>query len=588
MVKDQFVEDAVPQKSDAKASRLSIDLAPLSDKLDSRYALDESYTPGDSSDPKKCKTIIDMIECLRKNPNVELDAKVLHYNPANKTMAPRKMNRESFMSALDKNNTRFQESDWFASDGSAGPNSGLVGDDFIPIMGGPFFKQLYYYDFQRMHQTAFWAYNHDPFAHRGVHIMTDFTLGGGFRCDFKNSKHDALWEAFCEANNLYEQFDDFARELSIYGESMWWWLPDNQTTIRIRPSPGQEERKGIIPRIRLMDPSLFWDIITWPEDITQPLAYQWVSPTQYQTYTHVDATGQSVPTSKFIYQQIPADQIIHTKVNCVSNEKRGRSDLFSVLGYFKRLRDSINYSIIGMQKTSAWSIDTSIEGSPADIDAYIQSQQEIGTIAPAASEFVHTSKITRQYLSNQATRSGGEPSAFVWNLNMIAAGMGIPVSYWGTHLSGGQTRASAAIGVEPVTKVFEKRQIVYERVLRKIIKHFFTTNSENEYQVEITFPELVTQDRSAKLKDLALAESQKWVSPKRAGTMASKEFSANDYDWEQEQKDIEAQQAQEPAIAPLSPLTKPGLNSDVNPAVKPSGVTGDDKAKIKKGDKYAN
>ena len=75
--------------------------------------------------------------------------------------------------------------------------------------------------------------------------------------------------------------------------------------------------KGLIPRVRLIDPSTVWEILTPPEDINQPIAYQQVFPTQYQIYTGIDKGGV-VPSSKFIMQQIPAEEVLHFKINCVS------------------------------------------------------------------------------------------------------------------------------------------------------------------------------------------------------------------------------------------------------------------------------
>src|SRR5260221_312108 len=81
-------------------------------------------------------------------------------------------------------------------------------------------------------------------------------------------------------------------------------LQNNATKIGYQLRPGQEVPTGIIPRMRLIDPSVIWDIITYPEDITRVLAYVWVAPTQYQIYT-----APGISTLKFIYQQIPSDQV---------------------------------------------------------------------------------------------------------------------------------------------------------------------------------------------------------------------------------------------------------------------------------------
>jgi hypothetical protein len=95
---------------------------------------------------------------------------------------------------------------------------------------------------------------------------------------------------------------------------------------------------------------------------------------------------------------------------------------------------------------------------------------------------------------------------------------------------------------------------------------------------EITFPDLITQDRSQKLKDLALAESQRWLSNKTAGTIAGKEFGITSYEWEIEQEEIEQEHAEGIEIAPL---TSPGMSSTPQPDSAPQAVTGTEKKAIK-------
>lgn len=491
------------------------------------------------------RSTYEIYQYLRENKHAEVDALVLCANSKGQFSTTRLKGRKPFMEAFENGGkgAKLKESvDLFGVDAenySAGGN--LVGVDSVPLLGGPFNKQLYIYDALRMFSQCFYAYNHDPVARAIVHITRDFTLGRGFRVDSDNQAAQALWAAFAEANKLDEMIDTLCCELSTYGEVLLWWLPQHETKIQYQVRPGQEVPKGLLPRVRLQDPSTCWEIITYPEDIQRVLAYQFVYPTQYQIYTTQDK-GQSVPSMKFIVQQVPSNQMDHFKINCFSNEKRGRSDLYPILGYLKRLRDSVNYSIIALQKAAAWAIDTSIEGSQTDIDAYISAQQEIGTIAPAGSEFVHTSKIKREYLSNSAATQSGSGQGFEWCMSMISAGCGIPTNYFGTHLSGGSTRASALVATEPVAKKFQQRQLVLERVIKRMWQRLMDQFGIHA-DCEVTFPEVIVQDRSAKLKDLALCQQQKWISAERASEIAAKELGVTDYDYTIEQEQIAAEAA---------------------------------------------
>lgn len=531
----------------------------LEPKSLNKYDSLKNLSPEELAHVPPVRSTPELIAMLEADESLEIDARVLAVHPETGKVGVRKLNRKSFLEAAKSSPERIaklrESVDVFGTTDSLTPDLGLVGDDFVPLLGGPFYKNLYTQDFFRACSAAFWAYNHDPIAHAALNIMRDFTLGRGYRVDSENPAALALWRAFEKVNNLQEQMSQFALEIGIYGESCFWWLPDNNARIVQRPRAGDKIPKALIPRIRLLDPTVFWEIITNPEDPSRAgeLAYVWVSPTQYQVYT--SAFGQTQPANKFIFQQIPADQISRYKINVVTGEKRGRGDLFSVLGFLKRLRDSVNYSIIALQKQASWAVDVTIQGSQADIDAYVQDQASRGNVAPAGSEFVHTEAIKREFLSPQAGKAGGS-DAFEWALSMVCAGLGIPVSYLGTHLSGGQTRASALVATEPVAKRFEMRQQVYERVILDLWDRLMEWAGLGHVDCEVTFPEIIAADKSQKLKDLSLAQAQGWLSAERAATIAAKEMGITNFEWDQEKGKIGQDKQQTFAAAP-APLTAP-------------------------------
>ena len=578
---DKFMQEE-DETSGAKKSNNGR-IKTLSSKLlfdEERYEYKEDFVPGDTKNPLDVHTTSEMIQCLKENDNVDIEARILGWGKDGKRVV--KMGKKEFLEATKQKESKklreaagkFLEEGWDdGENGWAGGNQ--IGRDFTPILGGPFDKQLYYRDYLRMIATSFYAYHHDPVARDIVNINVDFTLGRGFQLHTDNPKAQLLWDAFSAANELHTQFEHAAAELSIYGEIMWWELPNNNARISFDPFAGEMIPKAILPRIRLIDPSNIAEIITVPEDpIRGVLYYVWMAPTQYQMYTR-----DKQPSNKFIYTQIPAEQIMHFKVNSVSNEKRGRSDFFPALGYMKRLRDSVNYSIVAQQKAAAWCIDPTIQGNQEDINNYINDQQSLGQVPTAGSEFVHTEAIKREYLSNQAGRTGESP-AFNWCLNMICMSSGIPISYLGTHLSGGQTRASALVSTEPVAKRFERRRLVYDRMLRAIFNRLMR-RFDIVADCEIIFPELITQDRSAKLKDLLVAQNANWLSHETCAEIAAKELDVKNFDYKTEQADI-LKDDKTFGIDPsqTNPLTAPADGGQTK-AVQASGVPSDKKKAIK-------
>jgi hypothetical protein len=556
---------------------------------DETYAFDDKFKPASDLTPESVHTTAELFGLIEKqakektkNP-VEIDARVLCYNKTKKKFQIKRYQETSkLMEAVRKTDAKFKlrESksrksfmefdDWFGADVGTGGREDI--NDFTPLLGGPFFKQLYQYDYMRMHSACFYAWHHDPFAKFIIEVIHDFCLGKGFTVESDDDDSQKQWDLFQEANDFEKRVGNFLRELTVYGEHFVWFLPGMDSKIAFKPyAPGQPA-KGNIPRVRLIDPSAIWDICTMPDDIEQVLFYQWIAPTQYQTYT-----APGVPTTKFIFQQIPADNVLHYKINHADDEKRGRSELFAILGYLKRLRDSINYSVISMQKAAAWSIDTTIEGSQSDLEAYAAAQVTLGTVPPAGSEFIHTKAVAREYLDNKA--GGGHRSeTFEWVLSAIAAGSRIPIQYFGTHLSGHGTRGNAVVATEPVAKFFESRRELVKQMIMDV--HERITGKD----CEVRFPELITQDRSQKIRDTISIYQEEIFSKERASSIIAEEMQQDEFEYDQEQAQIRSEPSPIMPTTMGTPLTAPPKAAGT-PATPNSGLNGTQKAGIKTNDR---
>ncbi|MEM4380468.1 MAG: hypothetical protein QXL01_07305, partial [Thermoplasmatales archaeon] len=334
---------------------------------------------------KEARTIYDLYR-FAKEKQIEVEAKTIFTN--GKHWFLETLDTENFVRVFEgekKQTANLRESlDLFSQDDYLSLTGDRIGEDFIPLLGGAFNKQLYYRDYLRMHALCFYAWNHDPVAKRAVEMIHQFALGKGFKIESDDKRIQDCYELFCEEFDFEKLVDFISIESIIYGEIFVWFLPENKKYISFdNPVPGHVA-KSLFSTIKLIDPSVIWEVVTLPEDIERVLGYWWVAPTQYQIKTSINS--QQVPGMRFIAQEIPANQVLHFKKNCVSNEKRGRSDLFPVLGYLKRLRDSVNYQIAADQKVAAWAIDTEVTGSQEDINNYIESMQEINNV-PAGSEF---------------------------------------------------------------------------------------------------------------------------------------------------------------------------------------------------------
>lgn len=596
-----------PVEVDTKEKNLRMVVQHDEAKFDAQYRYDDSFRAGNPNDFRSVHSIPEMIECLKLNKDIECEGIFMAANRDKQYRYQRINGREKILEAWKSNAKRkFREADNFATDGyggTAGANAGLVGDDYVPLLGGPFNKQPYLYDYQRALSYAFFEYHHHPFGRAIIHITRDFVLGRGYRVDSEDQLALAMWRAFEKVNRLQERMEDIVKEGSLYGENLIWWLPNNSVYVEWQDGPNQKPARGLIPRIRLIDPSTCWEIVTFPEDMERVLTYNLVFPTQYQIFTG-KYKGEGVPTSKFIWQQIPAEDVMHFKYNCASNEKRGRSDLYPAFGYLKWVRDCVNYKLIALKKQAAWTEDISIAGSQADVDNLAQSLANLGEFEPAGSRFIHTDKIKREYMANHGSSSAGDDTTLMHGIDMICASVGIPVSYFGLSKSAGQTRASAVVGTEPVAKKFERRQQEVTRILQAMWAKFQDGWGVKGAECTVIFPEIITQDSSQKLKDIKFTEDCGYIARATAAPLAAKEIGIDDYDFDTERLLIEQEAAEmrpmdglivapltapaakaagtaTPGAAPAQHPLTPGSTPDQN---KPSAVTGKDRKAVKSQD----
>ena len=95
-------------------------------------------------------------------------------------------------------------------------------------------------------------------------------------------------------------------------------------------------------------------------------------------------------------------------------------------------------------------------------------------------------------------------------------------------------------------------------------------------ELEISFPEITTPDKSQKLKDLSVAESQQWFSKSRCANIAAKEMGVTDFDFDKEKIDMEKEKEE---ITPSLARPIPTDNNSTNDSS--SMLSGNEKQEIR-------
>lgn len=446
---------------------------------------------------------------------------------------------------------------------------GRLTGQYLPMMPGPASRAMLWNDYMGMTAKAFEAYHHNPLAHRAVEGITEFTLGRGVQWRFAEPTAKDIWERFWNREQMDAQsasderpdgmpgrFEEMAGDLSVYGELFLRYLPRE---------PGHLT-------VRSLDPSSIYEIVSDAEDWETTLFYH----QQFQPRQQL--VGAVAPT--YVIRQVLPAEIDHYRVNVRSQEPRGRSDLYSVLGWLKRHKDLLTSQVVkeDMLARMVWKVMA--KGNAGEVNALI-ARLFPGNRPPSPGSVLGVNAGADVEAMNFSGAGSDSGSSWVIEaiVNMVAIGTGVSKEYLG--ITGESVRASALVATEPAAKRFERRQRLLERILvrmkDRVLRH---AGHRGSYECEFIFPSIATEDRSAKLADLRSAEEQHWLSRETCANMAAREFDITSYDYADEQKKIEGEreEAMQRAAARTAVMTPAGdgeqaKEEDVEDEDRPPGRT---------------
>lgn len=427
-----------------------------------------------------------------------------------------------------------------------------VKHEYTPLLGTPFFKQMYLYDRLLMHSKAFWYKNYSGPAKLAMNIFRNFVIGEGFSVSIDDDKCREAWEAYEKRSNIHDKLPVWHDEAFFDGNLM----------IEKKFTPA-----GVIHES--VDVSTIWEIVTDPENISDIKYYHQQYPTQWQLFA-----TKTAPITKYIIRQIPPDLIRHIKYNCTSWEKFGRSEMLAALLYLKYFDDYIGFKLQRTKSEAAYFWDVLVKGDSNAVNAYIQQTLSLVDITPG-SENVHNEAIERKAVMPSLSHVGSDDVA-KWILSYIAMSFGIPASYYGTLESTGGSRASALVSTEPVTKAMEERRLKFENLLHGIFEDvMIDAGLDPDADREFNFPELIVEDRSKKIQDLIMAHDKLVISHQTMSEIMAKELNVTTYDYDDEQKQIEDENLKNPLL--LQIVKADSGVQDGGPGGDDQDLTGDGK-----------
>ncbi len=386
-----------------------------------------------------------------------------------------------------------------------------------------------------VHNACYEAYNANPLAFAIVEITTSFVLGKGVTLCAQHPAIQRLLMDFWNDpdNHMETRVYALCTELSLYGEQF----------IRFYVNPINGSLK-----IRQIDPSIIDQIETDPQDIETALRF-------HQRPLGPSATLPGDPAPPRDQQNVEGEwltagsEVVQFCINKVSNAKRGKSDLATLLPWLRRYKDWLTDRVRINKYKGAFLWDVQLQG--ADKKSIDRKKMEYAYPPEPGSIIIHNeteqwSAVKPDINANEAAEDGRALKL------MLAVGAQLPEHY----LSDGSysNRATATEMGLPTFLKFQRRQHIMRALLRTILDrvlleaqkaHRLPADIDCGY--DILFPDIDVADNQTLasatqllVSALTVAKQQGWVSDETAMRLLF-QFAGEEVDIHEEQARIQAQ-----------------------------------------------
>ena len=379
-----------------------------------------------------------------------------------------------------------------------------------------------------LHNACYEAYNANPLANYIVEITTNFVLGNGVAVRAANRRVQRAIDRFWDDpdNHMATRVYALCTELSLYGEQF----------IRFFVNPYDGSVK-----IAQIDPSLIDEIETDPENVEkvwrvhrrpQGPSYQPSAFSSQPTSTGQAAGAGSGADSRRLtadscegqWLTCP-DEVVQFAINKVSNAKRGKSDLATLLPWLRRYRDWLTDRVRINKYKGAFLWTIKLQG--ADRKTIDRKRMEYSYPPEPGSIVVHNESEEWSAVQPQIGADDVAADGRAIKL-MIAMGAGLPEHYLA---EGGEVNYATATEMGlPTFRKFQRRQDQFALLIRTIVDRVLDeavkagtlpAGVDRTYTVEM--PELAPDDiaRAAQATAtmataLATARDRNWISDETA------------------------------------------------------------------------
>jgi hypothetical protein len=381
-------------------------------------------------------------------------------------------------------------------------------------------RELPMMDQARALEVAYWLWKTNPMAKWIIEVTTAFVAAKGlpFTCvndDVKGVLTD-FWED--PVNRMDIHWENFVRELGIYGEQCWPAFVAEQTG-----------------RVRLgyVDPAYVQEVFPDPHNVKIKVGLTVGShdgscvPRRLRVVLDDENEAFLSREGQVLRESFSDGECFFFTVNALTNEMRGTSDLYTVADHLDAYEQFIFDSAEKYAQFNAFFYDIKVEGAD---EKKLQEEREKYQPPKTGEAFIHNEKVTAEAVAPDLKSSDSDKAARL-HRNHILGAVGIPEHWYGG--GGDVNRATATEMDTPARKIIESRQEKVKNMLEMMFDfaisraeaaRYLSGVPEDElYSYEVQTPEISDKD-VAKLSTmltqtasaLTAAETNGWISKEEA------------------------------------------------------------------------
>jgi hypothetical protein len=401
-------------------------------------------------------------------------------------------------------------------------------------------------DFRRALETAWSLWQKSPIAKRVLVMKRDHIIGHNAKPDTDDEKLLPILNDFWDSNKLRSRSSEITMQLFGFGEQclpafvresdgrvlLGYIDPGNIVEVKKHPDNALEDWAVIVEKGSPQEKLVYRIIREDEEYVDENEASE--SPNRGKLVTWQQATLQ--PWETELLKDVGLDEYtgscFYAKVNAVSNQSRGMSDLLQV-GDWLDQADEVLFSL-GDREAYAGYFSFDVTLNNASEDVLKKRSNELRKNPPEkGSVNVHNEAETWEIFAPDL-HQGGSIDSFRAILGLILGGMGFPVHWYG--FGDDANRATAIAQASPTTKSLEHDQ--------NIVKNLFVSmcqfaadqaeiagsfKADEDLEITLSLPEITTKDISLittsmnqLTASLISATDVGWISKETAATAYAK------------------------------------------------------------------